>query len=118
MLGTFDPASIVDTAKLTQLRLSLQEKLDTLKCLDEEILELMEENNFEDEIKQADSFKEGIYSAMAKIDKLCITTPPATISVPPPSDVARSAEARGHRVKLPKLTLRAFNGDITTWTTF
>jgi hypothetical protein len=118
VLGAVDPASAVDTAKLTQLKLSLQEKLDTLKRLDEEILELTEEDKFEDEIKQADSYKEGIYSAMAKIDKLCATTPPSAISTPPPSDVARPAETRGHRVKLPKLTLRAFNGDITTWTTF
>ena len=46
-----------------------------MKHLDEEILELTQEDKFEDEIKQVDSFKEGIYSAIAKIDKLCVTTP-------------------------------------------
>ena len=42
--------------------------------------EELTEDKFEDEIKQVDSFKEGIYSAMAKIDKLCVITPLAAIS--------------------------------------
>ena len=51
--------STVNTAKLTQLKLSPQEKLDTLKRLDEVLELLTEEDKFEDEIKQADSFKKG-----------------------------------------------------------
>ena len=123
LLGAADPASAVDVAKLTQLKFSLQEKLDTLKRLDKEIIDLLEEDKFEDEIQQADSFKEGIYSAMVKINQLSLTAPvpPSPCPTPHTDDPAHAhaaVELRGHRVKLPKLTLRAFNGDITTWTTF
>ena len=80
LLAAANPTSTVDTAKLTQLKLSLQEKLDTLRRLDEEVLELLtEKDDFEDEIKQAGSFKEGIYSAMVKINKWYWTAP---ISLP------------------------------------
>ena len=58
--------------KLSQLKLSLQEKLDTLKLLDSEILGLIDEGELTSEIEQADAFKEGIYTAMIKIDK-CVS---------------------------------------------
>ena len=110
LLGAADPTSMVDMAKLTQLKLSLQEKLDTLKRLDEEIIELLEEDKFDDEIEQADSFKEGIFTAMVKIDQLSVTapTPPPPSPTPHTGDSARAPAAvkpRSHRVKLPKLTL-------------
>ena len=53
-----------DVSKLSQLKLSLQEKLETLKLLDGEILELIEEDSLATEIEAADSFKEGIYASM------------------------------------------------------
>ena len=62
-------------AKLTQLKLSLQEKLNLLKRLDKEIIKLLKEHKFQDEIKQADSFKERVYSAMAKIDQFSVIAP-------------------------------------------
>lgn len=49
-----------DPSKLSQLKLSLQEKLETLKLLDSSLV---------DEIKQADAFKESIYAAMINIDQ-------------------------------------------------
>ena len=118
ILAASDPGSAVDMSKLTQLKLSLQEKLETLKQLDGEILELTEEAKLEDEIGQADSYKEGIYSAMVKIDKLCLTTPTPSPAAPPSAPPAGDERTRSQRVRLPKLTLRSFNGDITTWTTF
>ena len=56
-------------SKLSQLKLSLQEKLDTLKLLDSEMLGLIDEGELTSEIEQANAFKEGIYTAMIKIDK-------------------------------------------------
>ena len=88
LLAAADPASPTDLVRLTQLKLSLQEKLDILKRLDEEILKAPEEDKVEDEIKQAESFKEGIYSATVKIDKRCVTTPPYAVGTPPTGDTA------------------------------
>ena len=72
-----------DTSKLAQLRLSLQEKLEVLKRLDGEILELTGEDDLVDEIEQADLFKEGVYTALVKIEKATMIT--ATPTAPPTS---------------------------------
>ena len=68
-LDTLVAAEETDLARLAQLRLSLEEKLETLKLLDSEILDLTEDD-LEEEIQQADTFKDGIYSAMVKMDRL------------------------------------------------
>ena len=60
ILSTIEPGPTTDTSKLTQLKLSLQEKLKTLRQLDSEILDLTGEDNLVDEIEQADIFKEEI----------------------------------------------------------
>ena len=44
--------------RLLQCKLSLKEKLETLKTLDEEIIVLVDEDALEDQIEQADIFKE------------------------------------------------------------
>ena len=106
-----------DLSRLSQLKLSLQEKLETLKLLDGEILGLIDEGELTSEIEQADAFKEGIYTAVIKIDKrvnrVSLPTPEHSAEIPS-AVVPRSSD----RVKLPKLVLRPFNGDITAWTTF
>ena len=98
-----------DLAKLSQLKLSLQ----TLKLLDGEMVDLVEERDLNSEIEQADAFKEGIYTAVIKIDKRVNQA-----SAPNPEDPVDSPPQSNDRVKLPKLVLRPFNGDITAWTTF
>ena len=107
---------VTDVSKLSQLKLSLQEKLETFKLLDGEILELIKEDNLATEIEAADSFKEGIYASMIKIDKCSAAT---TVPTPPPTLHPHVTASRDRdRVKLPKLTLRPFNGEMTQWTTF
>ena len=59
-----------DLSKLSQLKLSLQEKLETIKLLDGEMLGLVDEGDLTLEIEQANDFKEGIYTAVIKIDKI------------------------------------------------
>ena len=102
--GAANPTSAVNMAKLTQAKPSRETRYT--KRVDEEIIEHLEEDKFEDEIEQADSFEEEIFMAMVKIDQLSMTAP-----TPPPPPLLPP-------LKLLKLTLRAFNGDITIWTTF
>ena len=121
LLSTLEPGPTTDTSRLTQLKLSLQEKLETLRQYDSEILDLTEEDQLVTEIEQADIFKEEIYTAITKIDKLVglISSSPHTSShVQAPSDVPPPTRDSTHRAKLPKLTLKSFNGDITTWISF
>ncbi len=118
-LTTSDTEGAPDRTKLAQLKLTLTEKLETLRCLDEEILELAEEGDLEGEIEQADTFKQGVYGAMVKIDHVCeksSVTPPPT---PPTGSSGRgtrtdaSDRPHGHQVRLPKLTIKPFAGEVT-----
>ena len=111
----------VDSTKLSLLKCSLQEKLETLKTLDGEIIDLIDDDKLAEEIEQADAFKETIYEAIIKIDKATSkTAPPSPAS--PDTDrrdaTSSSPSTCGKSVKLPKLSLRSFNGDITAWSSF
>ena len=53
-----------DISKLSQLKLSIQEKLETIKLLHGEMLDIVDEEELTSEIKQADAFKEGVYIIM------------------------------------------------------
>ena len=59
----------VNLARLAQLKLSLQEKLETLKQLDSEVLELTEDKDLEAEIQSADDYKDCVYADMVGIDE-------------------------------------------------
>ena len=89
-----------------------------MKQLDTEILDGVDESELEHKIEQADVFKEKIQ--MAIID----ATGLISAKDPPPSErpsvVASSPvlPAATTRVKLPKLSLKKFNGDLTKWSTF
>lgn len=58
----------IDKARLSTLHRNLSDKLDAIKALDAEIIELIEdETALVDEIEQTDNYKEGIYEALLKI---------------------------------------------------
>ena len=114
---------------------ALTGKLEVLNKLDSEILELLDEDELADEIEQADTFTDKIQLAIIDIDEALkgdvnpvgrsalegessiMTThaSPLTVSTTGPSST-ESADVP--EVKLPKLTLKQFNGDLTNWTTF
>ena len=107
-----------DRDRLSLLRITLREKLDTIKALDAEIVELIEdETELADEIEQADTYKETIYECVLKVDRALNAAPP-TPEAPPTAPVAPPTDVRTNRVKLPKLQLRSFNGDLTRWNAF
>ena len=62
--------SEANSSKLGQQRLTLAEKLDVLKKLDKDILNAIAEDNLEDKIEQADSFRDKIHLAINYIDKV------------------------------------------------
>ena len=85
--------------------------------LDEEILEVIDEGAVTDDIEQFDLFKEGIYDVLTAIEH-CISTilrdPTATVAAAAVPLVADP----GSRVKLPKLTIQPYSGDLVDWTSF
>ena len=87
----------------------------------EKSLELVDEESVAAEIEQSDGFKEEVYTAMVRIDSCASrsrTTPPSA----PPSPGGRASVTAGlsrdATVRLPKLAIKPFKGDLTAWTTF
>ena len=155
-------------AKLQQLKVALLEKLDVLRALDAEIVELsliLTEDVLDDEILQADTFAEKIRLAVIEIDaalsKCSISadltdyhsirsnisprtkTIQSRVQSPPPRDDVLPESPRNPsglrrpslsmeslrtqpesssyfrtKVRLPKLSIKKFNGNLTAWTTF
>ena len=106
----------VNYSQLARIRLSLQEKVSVLKHLDSEIVDLVKGEEVADEIDSTDTYMEDVYDMMAKLERLFDKTSP------PPRATASAtrddASARETKVKLPKLTIQPFKGELTAWTTF
>lgn len=105
-----------DRDKIARLKLTLNEKLETLNKLDSEIIELTADEGLEGEIQQSDENKEKIYEALTRINKV-LDAPTASM----PAATAAPAIApgdHGAKVKLPKITLPHFNGSLMKWPTF
>lgn len=90
-IDTLVAAEETDRVKLAELWLSLEEKLETL-LLDSEILDLTEDN-LKEEIQQAEGFKDGIYSAMVRMDKLRGTPGPVGAAIGAPCVAAGPTRA-------------------------
>ena len=111
-------ADVPDLSRLALQRLTLKEKLDTIKTLDAEIIDLIDdEGELTREIEQPDTYRETLFSALIKTDEHLEATlsclPVArfpTLSTPTVTTTTRS-----NLVRLSKLHMRRFNGDLTKW---
>lgn len=109
----------VDCDRLSQLKLSLDEKLQTLKSLDTEIVELVPEEELDKEIEQADGYKHSIFRALTQIEKalhIASTSRSMSSSTDMPKPIPVSASV--HKVKLPKIVLPHFGGNLMKWPSF
>ena len=153
-----DGAGVPNAQRLRQSRQALQAKVDLLAKLDEEIVGLVGDDDLEEEIDQADRYREDIELAIIEIDSVTDdngtdashrsatpsesrdtdpgeNSPEPELPPDPPGHGATSAladplstspsrhlattEPRNvPHVKLPKLSLKKFDGDLTKWTTF
>ena len=106
-----------DRDRVARLKLTLTEKLETLNKLDSEIIEPTAEEGLESEIQQSDENKEKIYEALTRVNKVLeAATPP--IPAAAPAAAATVPADHGAKVKLPKITLPHFNGNVMKWPTF
>ena len=98
-----------DLDRLALLKLTLNEKLDRLDS------ELTADEDLENEIQQSDEYKERserIYDMLIHVNKVLNTiSAPATPTPPVVPD-------RSTKVKLPKITLPHFSGNLMKWTSF
>ena len=89
-----------DQERLSLLRLTLNEKLETIKALDTEVVEYIEgEEALASEIEQADDYKQGVYRALIRIDRITKAIPTSVSSIegevraPPPDSRASRVAA-------------------------
>ena len=82
----------LDREELAALKLTLSEKLETIKTLDAAVIDLIEEESvLATEIEQADDYKVELYKVLGKIDAAVKDPPAATpgsaapISAPTPT---------------------------------
>ena len=83
-------------------------------------MDLTPEEGLDEEIEQADGYKDNVYRALTMIDKALKPKPSRPTPTATSSATAMSPAVTPHinRVKLPKLSLPHFSGNITKWDTF
>ena len=132
-IANFEPSL---QERLSQQRILLQDKLDTLKCLDNKVLELVEsEQSVHDEVLESSEITDQITWAIVRIHStlksLHISTSPTTSNLMYSSgssaggSSAHSSASGGNsfsqddvRAKLPKLEMKRFTGKPTEWQAF
>ena len=79
------------------------------------VQDLVEEELVAEEIEQSDESKESIYAALARIDRALATYSSnlAFMDSSRRTSVTCSPPRSASRVKLPKLTMSPFNGELT-----
>ena len=84
------------------------------------MLDLVEEEVVAEEIEQSDEFKESIYAALVIIERALAPPPSTHVSMDssPRTFVTSSPSQSASRVKLPKLTIPSFSGELTAWDPF
>ena len=106
--------SIEHRESLVGLKSSLLEKASTIKNLDESIIELVKEKEFEREINESGEFSEVVFKCVARIET-CLADKVAA-SLYNQNETQNST--RKSMPKLPKLALKTFSGDPTEWQSF
>ena len=115
--------------KLQQLKESLNSKLEVISPLDGKILNLTAEEELDHEVQQADEMRKKISLCIIKIQAALNGTREKTATAreltdpprPPATTRYRDSSPEHHyacHVKLPKLSIKTFGGDLTKWTTF
>ena len=109
-----------DMTKLRQYKVSLEEKREEIKALDASVLNVIEEERIESEIEQADIYKEKIQLAICGIEAVLggIASPPPPVITSPSTSPPPTPTPRLARVRLPKITLRKFDGNPLHWNAF
>ena len=121
LMGNTSPGVSVE---LAQLKLTLTEKIETIKKLDDSIIDLLEKKeNVEQEIEAPSEFISEIYGGLAAIDDALKKLDEKKSYVPVEQATETVSHTNSHictstRVKLPKLEVRKFSGKIQDWHEF
>ena len=107
-----DAEGTPDRMALARFAFSLQEKIEILRQLDGDILNLLDdEAEIMADIEEADKFNQELFETLLKLKEISPsgTTPRAS---------KEGGAGVGRNTRLPELSLRGFDGDITQWISF
>ena len=110
---------------LMQLKLTLNEKIETITKLDEEILDLVtDDTEIEREIEESSEVKDDIHGGIAAIEEKLANSAKKEQPRASTSHERTSFENSNHtvnqipRVRLPKLEVKKFSGNVHEWSEF
>ena len=109
-----------DKSKVLAIKSKLNEKLSTLQKVNNEVLGLIEdEDAYEDYQNKADDFEIEIEEVIINIDSI-ILKPETEPVIHPfiPQVVPPPTPHQNHNIKLPRIDIKKFSGDVTEWQTF
>ena len=123
LITEFSRTGEQDLLNLKRLEKSLEEKVKIHKNLDDEILGLIPEDEAEtltNEIDKSCQFSDEINDILVKIESIFSKSYVENSSVHTNSTASSSVSSylNGSHAKLPKLTLRKFNGELLSWQSF
>ncbi|XP_028417209.1 uncharacterized protein LOC114541492 [Dendronephthya gigantea] len=105
--------------ELNTLKLSLSDKRETIKKLDEQILGLIEDDgDVEAEIESASKTSDEIYDGLAAIEMAIKRVELSNRQAGSQQETSRAKASAQARVKLPKLEVRKFSGKVQEWPEF
>ena len=101
--------SIQSAQKLKQFKVRIKEELESIKALDDEIINLLDDDlELLTDIEHAGKFRDKIKEVLLQIEESLSKPVPLERNTPWKSTAAS---------KLPKLKLKRFNGEVTQWQT-
>lgn len=101
---------------IAQLKITPNEKLATLKALNEHILTAVDEGEIENETKESDKFSAKIHKVLVRLQS-CEVVHEQQENLPSQVTAEQVTSVSGNtcKSKLPKLNLNKFNGDPKHW---
>ena len=117
ILPNYQPEQQTD---LRKFKITLKEQLDNLKNLDEQIIELIDEKEINEEVANAGKYRSDVHEIILKIDQVLSSNAvnnQATVASQPSENNCNNSEKK-MVARLPKLELKGFSGDPTTWMSF
>ena len=109
-----------DKSKVLAIKSKLNEKLSTLQKVNNEVLGLIEdEDAYEDYQNKADDFEIEIEEVIINIDSIILKPETEPVIHPLiPQVVPPPTPHQNHNIKLPRIDIKKFSGDVTEWQTF
>ena len=119
MIENFSIDDENSTIKLTSAKVSLQDRINKVNKQDEEIFKILKTEDMENEPEEILIREENLQILITRIER-CLNKPKIHVdrNSLPPSNSSPLPVNESVKVKLPKLEISKFNGDVINWQGF